>query len=542
MTKDSRTSKRFHEKGQTLEIVLRDVMKPSYDALVVIDEKAKIKEVNPATEQMFGWRRRELLGQSMEMLIPRRHLRAFRQRLIQCLRQGSMAKFQKPRKLEGRNRNGIEFPIEINISKFKTGARWSLIVFIRDMTERQRLEKALAEQAIRDSLTDLYNRRYFNERIQEEIARADRSVTSLGILLCDLDRFKAINEAKGHLVGDRILKAVGKGIQECTRGTDSVFRWGGDKYAVILSDTNRDGILIASERIRNGIHKIGRQNQLDLDVSIGVALYPEHGATAEEITRVADRALYIAKRGGDKIHIGEEEYHLDEHSIKVVFQPVVDVRSNQVLGYEALSRDARGRLSILELFKKYQAIGQLHELKSICFRAQIKTAQKIGLKRVFINVDFNVLGQPEMIPKPPGMEVVLEISELEAIHDIEKHLEITQKWREQGYKFAIDDFGAGFVSLPFIAHLIPDYIKVDRSTILQAVSYEKFRRFLKDLLLALRNYSSEGIIAEGIETERELQIAKEIEISLVQGFFLGKPQELKRSGDSREPFLGAFSR
>ncbi len=412
---------------------------------------------------------------------------------------------------------------------------------MRYAIERKRAEEALAEQAIRDSLTNLYNRRYFNHRIQEEIAQADRHKYSLAILLCDLDHFKAINDTLGHYVGDEVLKAVARSIQESTRGTDLVFRWGGDEIVVVLSEANRDGILGVAERIREGVRIIGEKEHLDLDLSIGVAMYPEHGKSVDDLIRLSDWALYIAKKGGDKIHIGKEEYHLDEHSIKVVVQPVVDVRTNQILGYEALSRDAQGKLSILELFKRYQAIGQLGELKRICFKAQLKAAQESGLKRMFINVDFDLLSQLESVPKPTGTEVILEISEVEALHDVENHLKIARKWREKGFKFAIDDFGAGFISLPFIAQLIPDYIKVDRSTILQAVASEKFRGFLKDLVRAMRNYVAEGIIAEGvepivesietvaenIETEKELQIVKEIGIYLVQGFLMGRPEELK---------------
>ncbi len=393
--------------------------------------------------------------------------------------------------------------------------------------ERQQAEEALAEQAIRDTLTNLYNRRYFQYRIDEEILRASRNKEYMAILLCDLDHFKAINDARGHQAGDEVLKEVAQGVQDSTRGTDLVFRWGGDEILVVLSDATREGVLIAAERIRKAVRAISEKSQLGLDLSIGVALYPEHGSTIDELIRLADRALYIAKQGGDKVHIGEEEYRLAEDSIKVVFQPVVDVRTNQMLGYEALSRDAQGKLGILALFKRYQAVGQLNELKRLCFRKQLKTAQAIGLKRMFINVDFNVLSQMEVVTRPPDMDVILEISEVEALHDIENHLRITRQWREKGFKFAMDDFGAGFISLPFIAQLIPDYIKLDRSTILQAVSSETFRRFLKDMLLALRNYSTEGIIAEGVETEKELQLVKEMGIYLVQGFLLGKPQELK---------------
>ncbi len=405
------------------------------------------------------------------------------------------------------------------------GRVWSF----RDISQRTQAEKALAEQAIRDPLTNLYNRRYFNHRIVEELTRAERNKHSLTVLMCDLDHFKAINDTRGHQVGDEVLKAVARSIQESTRGTDLVFRWGGDEIVIVISNTTRDGILIGADRIRKGIQAVSRQAKLDLDLSIGVALYPEHGRHTDELIRLADRALYIAKKGGDKVHIGEEEYRLDEHSIKVVFQPIVDLCSNTVLGYEALSRDPQGKLSILELFKRYQAVGQLSELKCLCFKLQMKTAQQAGLKKVFLNVDFGLLNQLESVLKPTDMEVILEISELEALHDIDHRLMIAQKWREKGVKFAIDDFGAGFVSLPFIARLIPEYIKIDRSTVLQAVSSEQFKKFLQDLLRAIRNYSKEGIIAEGVETEKELMIVKTLEINLAQGFLLGKPQESNKN-------------
>ena len=346
----------------------------------------------------------------------------------------------------------------------------------------KRVKRLFELHSMRDSLTGLYNRYYFEERIKEEILRADRNREALAILLCDLDKFKTINDTQGHQVGDDILRKLSEAIKEATRGIDLVCRWGGDEIVIILSNINREGILIAADRIRKRVISIGDEHHMSLDISIGVALYPEHGKNTDELIRMADRAMYIAKKGGDKIHVGEEEYRLDQDAVKIVFQPIMDTRSQQILGHEALSRDPQGKLEILELFKRYQAVGQLKELKILCFTLQIKKAEQLGLKKVFVNIDFDILDEFKTIPPISGTEIVLEISESEALLDIPRILETTRKWRALGYKFAIDDFGAGFISLPFVAQLLPDYIKMDRSTIVQAVSSEQFSKFLKDLL------------------------------------------------------------
>lgn len=403
-------------------------------------------------------------------------------------------------------------------------------VLQNEVIERKKAEQALARQANLDALTGLYNRRYFDLRADEEIARAGRQGSCLAILLCDLDHFKSINDTLGHQTGDRILKTVAQGIQECIREIDLVFRWGGDEIAVLLIDTSREGVLTTAERIRKAVRKMGEEAQLPLDISIGVASYPEHGVTIDGLISLADRSLYIAKKTEDKIHIGAEEYLLNERSIKAVFQPVIDLRSGRPIGYEALTRDSQGTLTVSELFNRYQAIGQLNELKRLCFSSQLNEAQRLGLQgeRLFLNVDFHLLRQTELMQKPEGIDVILEISEMEALHSqhVESYLALAEKWRAKGFQLAIDDFGAGFVSFPFIAQLVPEYIKIDRSTLLQAVSSLKFRKFLKDLVFAMQNYTTRGIVAEGIETEKELAVVREIGVDLGQGFLFGRPGPL----------------
>lgn len=407
---------------------------------------------------------------------------------------------------------------------------WQLV---QNMLRQNRQIRSLMEQikseAMRDTLTGLYNRRYFDHRAEEEIIRADRGKHSLAFLLCDLDNFKSLNEAKGRQLGDEILRTVAVDMKQSTRGSDLIFRWGGDEIVVVLSKATREGVLIAADRIRKGIRKIGKKAGVPLDLSIGVALYPDHGNNLDKLIHLADRALYIAKKGGEKIHIGDEGYPLNETAVKVVFQPIIDLQSKQIIGHEALTRDPKGKLNVFDLFRKYHTIGQLNELKRICFTAQIKAAEENKIGRLFINIDSDILSRMESVPKPLGVDVILEISEAEALHSVEKHLQMAAKWREKGFKFAIDDFGAGFISLPFVAQLMPDYIKIDRLTTLQAVSSKKFRKFLKNLIAALQDYVTAGMVAEGIDTEEELEVVRDLGVHLAQGYLLGKPKVLKPS-------------
>ena len=227
--------------------------------------------------------------------------------------------------------------------------------------------------------------------------------------------------------------------------------------------------------------------------------------------------------------------------VDVVFQPIVDTVSARVIGHEALSRSSQDGLGVQELFMKYRSIGKLLELKQICFRKQIDAAEVHGLDRVFINVDFKLLESIGHREKPADVEVVLEISEKEALIDIKHHLAVTQEWRAEGYKFAFDDFGVGFISLPFLADLEPEYIKLDRLTILQAVASHEFRKFLNHVVLGLRQYARQGVVAEGIETEEELAVVEQIGIHIVQGYLFGEPGPITGSkpGSIKLPFAAS---
>ncbi len=392
-----------------------------------------------------------------------------------------------------------------------------------------RIRQLFEAQALRDTLTGLFNRQSFPERARIELLRARRDHSGLGIMLCDLDDFKHINDTHGHPRGDEVLRRVANAVLSATRGTDLAFRWGGDEILVVLSNVQRTGSLVAAQRIRDEVAAVRTDLGLPIDVSIGLALYPDHGEDVDKLIHLADQALYIAKRSGDKIHVGEEELPLGDEAVNLVFQPVVNSSTGETLGYEILSRDPNGEVSILDLFRRYEAVGQLDNLKRRIFLQQLRAIEARDLKRAFINVDFELLRTVGLVDKPLNAEVILEISESEAVTNIEQYLDVVESWRQRGFQFAIDDFGSAFLSLPFVAQLVPSFIKMDRSAFLQAADSDTFSSFLRDMILAMRNYSKEGIIAEGVETEAELAVVNRLGVLQVQGHLTGRPGNLEPS-------------
>jgi diguanylate cyclase (GGDEF)-like protein/PAS domain S-box-containing protein len=271
------------------------------NAMVMVTRDGKILLVNSQIETLFGYKRAELIGQSVEMLVPER----FRSR-HPGYRAGFCADPQpRPmgagRDLYGRRKDGSEFPVEIGLNPIETPEGVMVLSAIVDITARKRLEPRLVHLASHDPLTDLFNRHHFQEELGRQIAETQRYGTHGALLFLDLDKFKDVNDSHGHLMGDELLASLAKVLRERLRETDLVARLGGDEFAVLLPYAGADqaravagGLL---ESVRRHVIAVDGQH-VGVTASIGVVLLPEHGTTVRELFARADLALYQAKEKG----------------------------------------------------------------------------------------------------------------------------------------------------------------------------------------------------------------------------------------------------
>ena len=272
------------------------------DAVVVSDCDGKMVFVNRQAEELTGYRRDQLIGQSVEILVPVRQRR---------VHEGHRKRFYEspaPRKLGGRNhnfvvrrKNGTSLPVDIALGPVGAGAEMHTIAVLRDIAGRRKLELALEHRALHDPLTDLANRTLFYDRFRQSLHAARRENGRVALVMLDLDDFKEVNDAHGHSVGDEALKKIAARLRLGLRATDTVTRLGGDEFAWILP--NISGRATVEKMVRKRLASVKKpitigDLHLSIGVSAGVALYPDDGRDVDSLMKRADKALYAAKEAG----------------------------------------------------------------------------------------------------------------------------------------------------------------------------------------------------------------------------------------------------
>ncbi len=442
--------------------------------------------------------------------------------------------------------------IATNINRLHEGG-W--VMTVQDITEKKRIERQIVHLALYDALTELHNRSSFNEQCESRI-QAD---IPCALLYLDLDRFKPINDTLGHAAGDRVLQTVAERIRGQLRKQDAGARLGGDEFAVLLSgcDSVKAAETVANRlllEIQRPIH-CGPAT-ITVSASVGIALAPQHGTSTIDFHRNADFALYNAKEAGrgcfrlfdDSLQVTFQQRRslerdlrlaLSNNELSLHYQPVVDLQRNVVTSFEALLRwqsPTRGNVSPGEFIPFAEEVGIMPELGDWVLRTACAEAASWGNSIcISVNLSPTQFRLPNLVERvsvaladsglaPERLE--LEITETAMIGDLPGARAILNELRSMGIQIAMDDFGTGYSSLSFLRTLPFTRIKIDRSFVQDLDTKPEavaIIRAVTGLCLGL----GVSATAEGVETERQLEILREEGCGEVQGYLIQRPAEAR---------------
>jgi len=543
-------------KLQALEARTQAVTENVADGIVIIDMTGLVESVNPAVTKIFGYGRDEIVGKNVSMLMPSPYHEHHDEYLQQYRRTGEPRLVGRSRELVGLHKDGYEFPIDITLSEMIDGRMRRFIGIIRDVTERKQQMDALQHQALHDDLTSLPNRNLLIDRLEQALRTGQRQSRPLALLIADLDRFKEVNDTLGHFNGDLVLKQVAEHLQKVVRSSDTVARLGGDEFAILLPTAElADAIKICRKLLGQLEETIELEgHSFEIGASIGIAMYPEHGADVTTLMQRADVAMYAAKRNhtgymvydpAQNLHslktlsmISELRIALEEGQLLLCYQPVIDLRNDTISGVEALVRWQHPRLGLLQpddFIPLAEQTGLIRPLTTWVLETAAEQAQQWshqGLElRIAVNLSAHNLHDlhfPEKFldiidqDKVQVPRLRLEITETAIMSGSSHALEILNRLSARGVRISIDDFGTGYSSLNYLKRLPVDEIKIDRSFVTHMTVDESDTVIVRSTIDLAHNMGLK-VVAEGVEDESTYQLLQRLHCDLVQGFHISHP-------------------
>jgi diguanylate cyclase (GGDEF)-like protein len=412
-------------------------------------------------------------------------------------------------------------------------------------------------QALHDTLTRLPNRTLFRDRMEQAILQARREDSRFSLLVMDLDRFKEINDTLGHRNGDLILQAIGPRLRNLLRDVDSIARFGGDEFAVLLPGAaSADAAMRVAGKIATALSRPFMLKGLTLDVeaSIGISLFPDHGNDVDTLLQRADVAMYQAKEAhaGYEVYaadrdqntpkrlalLGELRRGLENKELVLFYQPKADIKTGKVTSVEALLRwqhpehgltfpddfiplaEHTGLIRPLTLYVLNEALSQCHQWQEQGLTLNI--AVNLSARNLLDSeLPDDVAQLLDTWQVDPSL-LKLEITENTIMVDPPKALEVLTKLRDLGVCLSIDDFGTGYSSLSYLRKLPVDEIKIDRSFVMNMPQSENDQQIVRSTIDLSRNLGLK-VVAEGVETKDIWRDLAEYGCDVVQGYFLTRP-------------------
>jgi len=460
------------------------------------------------------------------------------------------------------------FPVEYTQATILEGAKIvGGVVAFQDITERKKDQQKLLNLARYDQVTQLPNRSMYWDFLSKSIATANRTKNNIAILLLDLDNFKQINDSLGHDAGDELLIQMAKKLSHCVREADIVARVGGDEFAILL--LNPRDTQVAANIAQKVLADIAQtfhifSNDVSVRASIGIAVYPDDGTTATQLTKAADTAMYHAKSSGrntfkyfsramhERIQHDmkmTQELHkaLDGQQMSVHFQPQLKVNNNQLVGFEALIRwhhPKMGQVSPAEFIPVAETNGLITEIGDWCLMQALQQTKSWNDKLVNgnrVNISVNVSSLQFKQNKfaehvinlvassgLPAELLELEITETAIMENPKQTIEDLHKLRAAGIRISMDDFGTGYSSLAQLKQLPIDVLKIDKSFIDEINQNDSGNAIVKSII-DLAHSLNISVVAEGVETQDQFTFLQKSDCDVVQGYYFSKPLDVANS-------------
>ena len=534
------------------------VLRNMNEAVTVLDRNFEFISVNPAFTRMTGYGDSEVTGRGAELLDSNQHDPAFYRHIRDiATRQGRFSG-----EMWQRRKDGEEFlcAIETSVVQETDSEQPLYVAVLSDITQQKRTEQELRYLANFDTLTNLPNRTLLSERLSRAIVRARRENNRVAVLFLDLDRFKDINDSLGHAAGDRILRSAAVRLQQTVGQHHTVARLGGDEFTVVLEnlESPAEADKIAREIIMafEAPLIIDERQEISISPSIGISLYPDHGQVPTELLKQSDTAMYQAKAAGRRTFVryddamdvsirkratiaGALRKVIDRGELHLVYQPRLALESSRITGVEALLRwDSleHGEIAPSEFIPLAEESGLILEIGEWVLREACLTLRRWhqhGLDDLNIAVNMSVLqllrgNFPDVVRRiltdtgVPPQSLELELTESVLMANAVQTATKLQAFREIGVSLAIDDFGTGYSSLAYLKRLPITTIKIDKEFI-GDLTHDPDDAAITSTVIAMAHSLGLNVVAEGVETEAQMQFLAAHQCDEVQGFWVSPP-------------------
>lgn len=531
------------------------IINDAREGIIVLDQNSCIIKVNQSAEEMTGYSKEELVGNYYKMLRSDQHDILFYEEIWNAVLLNGFWEGE----IWDQRKSGEVYPKWMSFTAIRNeeGKIHHYIIIQSDRTKLKKAESDLKHMAYYDGLTGLPNRTLFKDRLSTAVARANRKKNQLALLFIDLDRFKDINDTFGHAAGDYILVKVAERINEVIDQSDTLCRLAGDEFIIIAEDVeDQDYLEAIAQRIIKAISRPFslHKNEVTVLVSIGIAMGPDDENEEDFLTK-ADMAMYQAKElGGSQYCFSSQalekkrkqfykmslamKHALEEKEFKLYLQPLIGYDGNQLklVGAEALIRWQQEDGTMIapgEFIHVAETNGMIHPIGLWVLEEIIRLNKVLRQNNLVLDLSINVsirqFEKPDFISEvasileknETAINLTFEITESLFFKELDKGIEALKALKDLGLKIAMDDFGTGFSSLSYLNMLPIDYLKIDKSFVDEIQPDD--RKNLAYMILSMAKTLDLTTVAEGVETENQLQSLLDHGCDIIQGFYFGKP-------------------